>query len=175
MLYGVAIEKSCALFISSFRRWQTNRLEQRLHAACRRARIFIKIYFDFMSLLLFRFIIIFFLFCFWAFCSRRVQCQKCEAVLFFFSCFWHATCTSLLPAPKIVGNLSGILSSTSLSLPVSVSLYWHAHVGLNCFIWVPLCVQAGTSDADRRSSLLLLLLSSCPCLVFFSFLLFFFS
>lgn len=84
MLYGVAIEKSCALFISSFRRWQTNRLEQRLHAACRRARIFIKIYFDFMSLLLFRFIIIFFLFCFWAFCSRRVQCQKCEAVLFFF-------------------------------------------------------------------------------------------
>lgn len=92
------------------------------------ARIFIKIYFDFMSLLFRSF------FLFRVFRSRRVQCQKCQAVflvqlllllwlLLLSSRFWHATCTSLLPAPKIVGNLLGILSSLfSCSLSLSRSL-----------------------------------------------------
>lgn len=44
------------------------------------ARIFIKIYFDFMSLLFRSF------FLFRVFRSRRVQCQKCQAVFFWFSC-----------------------------------------------------------------------------------------
>lgn len=96
MLYGVAIEKSCALFISSFRRWQTNRLEQRVGA-----RIFIKIYFDFMSLLFVYFdFLSLSLLCFWAFRSRRVQCQKCEAVFGFFYLFLACDLHEPFASPK---------------------------------------------------------------------------
>lgn len=99
--------------------WQTNRLEHRLQTVPSTHFCWVLFWFHF----------------FWAFRSRRVQCQKCQALVVFiylfiffhytffwfqfclvlcfgFPHFWHATCTSLLPALKT--KLLAIFSGASL-------------------------------------------------------------
>lgn len=124
-IYGVAIEKSCALFISSFRRWQTKRLEQQLrllHATSSPEHAF-----------LLRFILIscrssFDLFLFRVFRSRRVQCQKCEAFFFrsvvvifsFLACDLHEPFASPKNCWQSLGYPVVFLLSLSLSLALFV-------------------------------------------------------
>lgn len=160
-LVVMVIEKSCILFISSFCRWQTNRLEHRASSPSSSKHAFLL---SFLVLFWFHFALVF-----WAFRCRRVQCQKCQAgvylfwfFLFIFSTylirffsfrwiphFWHATCTSL--KPKLLAIFSGHLYwlCPMCVYPANDFIVsWRAYVCLNCFIWVLLC--AGTWARRQR-------------------------